>query len=364
MGAVVQSIRKYRVFDDILAFLKEKDTDSSAGNIKGYNKNKKKKSKYGLHSNTAVNYLSDIKQFFWFYCKTEIEFLKEEHLSFKRSDVLAFKHYLEHNKGAANTTINRKIAALKSLHGELKRLYPDYVEDDPFYNVKRSKEIRRTRANTSQIQAEMICDNMFIYEKQKPLLKKLFGYFLLRSSFRISAALDVRWCDIEVSNENPDWFRVTVIDKGAKLCTTGIHRVFYDQLLELRSDNTKDTDRVFEGLTEDAFRASLKRSLKSLGIPEESGISPHSFKGVGITEVFEATGNDYRAAMKQGNHSNFDTTLRYLNSETDISQTAGIIMDEELDISILQQVTKEEFLDFFEQCDKQTLRKALQFFNR
>nr|MDH3163789.1 hypothetical protein [Bacillus licheniformis] len=43
MGAVVQSIRKYRVFDDILAFLKEKDTDSSAGNIKGYNKNKKKK---------------------------------------------------------------------------------------------------------------------------------------------------------------------------------------------------------------------------------------------------------------------------------------------------------------------------------
>lgn len=140
MGAVVQLIRKYRVFDDILAFLKEKDTDSSAGNIKGYNKNKKKKSKYGLHSNTAVNYLSDIKQFFWFYCKTEIEFLKEEHLSFKRSDVLAFKHYLEHNKGATNTTINRKIAALKSLHGELKRLYPDYVEDDPFYNVKGAKK--------------------------------------------------------------------------------------------------------------------------------------------------------------------------------------------------------------------------------
>lgn len=42
MGAVVQPIRKYKVFDDILAFLKEKDTESSAGNIKGYNKNKKK----------------------------------------------------------------------------------------------------------------------------------------------------------------------------------------------------------------------------------------------------------------------------------------------------------------------------------
>ncbi|KAA6452653.1 tyrosine-type recombinase/integrase [Bacillus swezeyi] len=363
MGAEVKLIREYTVFDDIMAYLKEKDSEGSAGNIKGFDRKKKKKSKYGLVSNTAVSYLSDIKQFFWFYCKTQIEFLKEEHLSFKRSDVLAFKHYLQHDKNAANTTINRKMAAIKSLHAELKRLYPTYVDDNAFFNIKRSKEIKKTRANTSQIQAEAICDNLFIYEKQKPLLKKLFGYFLLRSSYRISAALEVRWRDIEMSTENPDWYRVTVIDKGAKLCTTGIHRVFYEQLLELRHEKTKDTDRVFEGLSEDAFRASFKRSLKRLGISEDSGISPHSFKGVGITEVFEATGKDYRAAMKQGNHSKFDTTLRYLKDETDISQTAGIIMDEELDMSILKRITKEEFLSFFTQCDKQTLRKALQFFS-
>ncbi|EME72278.1 site-specific integrase [Bacillus sonorensis] len=361
MGAEVKPIREYSVFNDILTYLREKDTESLAGNVKGFDRKQKKKSKYGLQSNTAINYLGDIKQFFRFYCKTEIEFLKEEHLSFKRSDVLAFKHHLA-QKGLANTTINRKIAALKSLHSELKRLYPEFVDDDAFYKIKRSPEIKRTRANTSQIQAEMICENMFIYEKQKPLLKKLFGGFLLRSSFRISAALYVRWCDFEVSAENPDWFRVTVIDKGAKLRTTGIHRVFYEQLLALRSEETKDTDRVFEGLSEDAFRESLKRALKRLGIPEEKGIVPHSFRGVGITEVFEATGKDYRAAMKQADHSRFDTTLRYLNDNKDISQTAGIIMDEELDVSILKDITKEEFLRFFEQCDKQTLRKALHFF--
>lgn len=66
--------------------------------------------------------------------------------------------------------------------------------------------------------------------------------------------------------------------------------------------------------------------------------------------------------MKQADHSRFDTTLRYLNDNKDISQTAGIIMDEELDVSILKDITKEEFLRFFEQCDKQTLRKALHFF--
>lgn len=272
---------------------------------------------------------------------------------------MAFKHHLA-QKGLANTTINRKIAALKSLHSELKRLYPEFVDDDAFYKIKRSPEIKRTRANTSQIQAEMICENMFIYEKQTTF-KKIVRRFLLRSSFRISGALDVRWCDFEVSSENPDWFIVTVIDKGAKLRTTGIHRVFYEQLLALKSEETKDTDRVFEGLSEDAFRESLKRALKRLGIPEEKGIVPHSFRGVGITEVFEATGKDYRAAMKQADHSRFDTTLRYLNDNKDISQTAGIIMDEELDVSILKDITKEEFLRFFEQCDKQTLRKALHF---
>lgn len=76
MGAEVKPIREYSVFNEILTYLREKDTESLAGNVKGFNRKQKKKSKYGLQSNTAINYLGDIKQFFRFYCKTEIEFLK------------------------------------------------------------------------------------------------------------------------------------------------------------------------------------------------------------------------------------------------------------------------------------------------
>lgn len=79
----------------------------------------------------------------------------------------------------------------------------------------------------------------------------------------------------------------------------------------------------------------------------------HSFKGVGIDYVYEHTGHDILAAREQGNHSSVATTERYMSKRKDISKAAGVIMDEDIEIDILYEAKKEDFISFLKQWSRQ-----------
>ncbi|KXZ22369.1 site-specific integrase [Bacillus nakamurai] len=353
MSAEIKPIKEYKVFDDIMSFLYSKDIASSSGNSKYQTKDAP------MVSNTRKNYTGDIKQFFRILKEKEIEYLSESDLTITKSDLTGFIKYLQ-SKGLVNKTIKRKLASLKMLYKYLSYDYKEFIDLSVFDSVGKLKTVEKNWGRTNKEEADLIAEDMYINERQKPLLKKLCVKAAARTSFRLSALLRIRWSDFEIDSAT-EHYVVSVLDKGSKVVSTGINKSFYEELLELKNKNTVDTDYVFKGLSEQSLRHSLKRSKERLGIPPERDLKFHSFKGVGIDYVYEHTGHDILAAREQGNHSSVSTTERYMSKRNDISKTAGVIMDEEIEINKLYEAKKEDFVSFFEKAEPAILNKFIKF---
>ncbi|PSA89324.1 integrase [Bacillus atrophaeus] len=353
MNAEVKSIKNYNVFNDIMSYLYSKDIASSSGNSKYLPQDATS------ISNTRKNYTGDIKNFFRTLKGKEIEHLTKNDLVISKSELTSYIKHLQ-NEGLVNKTIKRKLTAVKMLYKYLNHDYKEYVDLSVFDTVGKLKTIDRNWGRTNKEEADLIAEDLFINERQKPLMKKLFVKAATRTSFRLNALLRIRWCDFE-HDALTGHYVVTVIDKGSRVVTTGINQVFYKELSQLREENSIETDYVFKGLSEQSVRDSLKRSKERLGIPPERDLKFHSFKGVGIDYVYEHTGHDLLAAREQGNHSNVSTTERYMSKRSDITNSAGVTMDEEIDISPLYEASKEDFITYFENTEPVALKKFLKF---
>lgn len=353
MSAEIKPIKEYKVFEDIMSFLYTKDIASSSGNSKYQTRD------LTAVSNTRKNYACDIKQFFRIIKEKEIEYLSENDLVITKSDLAGYIKHLQ-SKGLVNKSIKRKLASLRMLYKYLSHDYNEFIDLSVFDSVGKLKTVEKNWGRTNKEEADLIAEDMYINERQKPLHKKLCVKAAARTSFRLSALLVLRWIDFEL-DPTTGHYVVSVLDKGSKVVSTGINKSFYEELLELRDEDAVDTDYVFKGLSEQSLRHSLKRSKERLGIPPERDLKFHSFKGVGIDYVYEHTGHDILAAREQGNHSSVATTERYMSKRKDISKAAGVIMDEDIEIDILYEAKKEDFISFFETVEPSILNKFIKF---
>lgn len=352
----IKQLKNYAVYEDIEGFLINKDIRSSSGNS-----NYMMPSSTRRVSNTRKNYEGDIKQFFSVIKGKDVKSLVPDDLVVSKSELSNYVKYLQ-EKGLVNNSINRKMTSLKMLYTYLEHDYKDYIDLSVFNTFERLKTVTKNWDKTTQTEAERIAQDMYINERQKPLMKKLFVKFAIRTSFRVSAILRVRWKDIQL-DESTGHYIVTVIDKGSQVVSTGINQVFYEELLQLKEEDDSETELVFQGLSEQSLRHSLKRSKKRLGIPPERELVLHSFKGVGIDYVYENSGHDLLAAKEQGNHKNTLTTERYMSRKINIANSAGVTMDEKIDLNPLYEATQEDFISFFENADLVTLKKFIKHVN-
>ncbi|WP_144626301.1 tyrosine-type recombinase/integrase [Bacillus altitudinis] len=351
-------LKEYTVYNDIMTYLKKIDDEGSVGNIDVFSKTKRRHKLF--ETNTAVNYYGDIKQFFGFLKPNiGIEFLTPEDIEITSIDLINFRKHLK-EEGLANSTINRKVISVKGLYKFLKTVstYSSLIDLSQFGSTKKLKEISKSYGKTTQTEAERIADNMLL-ERENGLKKKLLTKFLIRTSFRIEYALTVRWMDIK--KVDGEFYKVESLNKGAYVVSTGLHENFLNELRQLKKQNSKDNDLVFSGLTSRSFRESFNRALDRLGIPASRNLKPHSLKGVGIDIAYEESGNDIRVAMAQGNHKDPKTPMRYLTKNDNIENSAGILMDREVDFSLIESATKEDFVNFFRKADRGTVQKFLEF---
>ncbi|MBU8607820.1 tyrosine-type recombinase/integrase [Bacillus pumilus] len=358
MNSKAIPLKEYTVYNDIMTYLKKIDDEGSVGNTNHFTKAKRR---HGLfETNTAVNYYGDIKQFFK-YIKPEvgIEFLTPSDIKITSIDIINFRKHLK-EKGLANSTINRKVISVKGLYKFLKTIstYSSLIDLSQFGSTKKLKEISKSYGKTTQTEAERIADNMLL-ERENGLKKKLLTKFLIRTSFRIEYALTVRWMDIK--KVDGELYKVEALNKGSYVVSTGLHENFLNELRQLRKQNSMENDLVFGGLASRSYRESFNRALDRLGIPASRNLKPHSLKGVGIDIAYEESGNDIRVAMTQGNHKDPKTPLRYLTKNESIENSAGILMDKEVDFSLIESASKEDFVNFFRKTDKSTMQKFLEF---
>ncbi|MEL3959497.1 site-specific integrase [Caldifermentibacillus hisashii] len=327
---VIELGKESDLYQDILAFINEQRSD-----------------------NTKESYLVDIKQFF-ILCpiiQKELPFITIKDLKkIKKRDLINYRTFLKNKYNISNKTINRKITSIKMLYHFLST---DYELNTDIFNFKRLPEEHNPYGELSQTEAERFAEVAFQTEREKPYLKKMLILFAIRTSFRINEILNIRWSDFE---EFEYGYKVTTkVGKGNKVNTNAITKNLYNQIEQLKeiNKNTKwngDPEIVFQ-ITYKSVSEMMHRLLKKLNIPKERNIVFHSFRGVAIDWELEQTG-DIRLAAQQGNHSNINTTYKhYIKKTKDYSQVAGIRMEEEIDLSFMDELTIDDFKKFIKNGD-------------
>jgi integrase len=304
-----------------------------------------------IHSKgTRKAYETDIRQFFKIVKDKDIEHLTIDDLKgIKKKDIINYRKYLMDNFELANSTINNKITSPKSLFVYLSA---EYDVNPAVFNIKNLKVHHESYGSLSQTEAERFAEVAFQTEKKKPFLKKCLIMFAIRTSFRLNEILNVRWKDFEYSN---GVYKVTTYcGKGGKINTTSITESFYNELVKLKEENmldkwNTDYELVFP-ISENAINSMMTRVKTYLEIDPSRRIVFHSFRGIAIDFILDTTNGDITKAAIHANHSNPMTTFKhYTNKTKDWSQTPGVMMDQELDMSFLDSVTLDEFKEFLAQ---------------
>lgn len=334
----VIQLNKY-LFEDIEAFFNELEVGSKG---------------------TRKMYEKDIRQFFRVYKDKELEHLTEEDLEIKKKDMIAYRKYLQDNFRLANNTINNKITAVKSLY---QFLSDEYEVNMTAFNFKSLKVQDNPYGDLSQTEAERFADTAYLTEREKPFLKKMLILLAIRTSFRLSELLKLKWCDFQ---ECDGFVKVSTIGKGQKKNTKSISTKLYREIYKLKELNSKnkwkDKEIVFQ-ISENAVNDMMDRLRVKLGIPEERRITFHSFKGVAIDLAFETEG--IKAAVQQGNHSNINTTYKhYINKNIDFSNSIGVRMDQEFSLDFIDNLTLEDFREFFKKSELRTQKELKNYYER
>ncbi|MDF2791533.1 MAG: hypothetical protein K0S80_4635, partial [Neobacillus sp.] len=252
---------------------------------------------------------------------------------------------LQEQNGNSNSTVNQKMASVKSL---FQFLNSEYEINTSVFDLKRLDETTVHYGIMNQTEAELFAQTAY-EEREKPYLKKMMILFAIRTSFRLDEILNVKWNSFELID---GVYKVSVRGKRNKLVTNAISAKLYNQILELKELNKEskwngDPEIVFP-ISVSSINDMMDRLRKKLGLTDRNLVF-HSFRKVAINWEM-TTSNDILKAAQQGNHTNIETTYRnYLDHTRDYTQSAGVRMEEDIDLSFLDNMTVEDFKEFIKQ---------------
>jgi integrase/recombinase XerD len=286
---------------------------------------------------TRKAYERDIKDFFEGYLNKDIKYLSEEDLIIDKKLILKFRSALSESGKYENSTINRKIRALKSLFDTLSSYGYD-VKLNSFLKIRELPKKTKSYGILTPEEAFQMAE-LALTEREQKDIKYYLIQTAIRTSLRISDLLALKWSDFK---EKDDLMIIkTYEEKTNKDTDKPLTKEFYKGLLSIKVEGR---DNVFN-IEKNTVGTMMKRLVKKMGIPEERNIKFHSFRNVGINFVLDVTG-DIKAAAAQGNHSNINTTYNsYVDKTKNYDNMAGVLMDRELNQEILEELSKEELMN-------------------
>lgn len=257
---------------------------------------------------TERAYRKDIELFFKLIKDKELKYLNEEDIQLTLDDFEDFidKLYKAEDKDGnrlfQNTTINRKIAAIK---GVTKYLYGKKLINDISF-LELIDSLPKISKHYGVLESHEVFDlaEWALTERTKGETKRLLILFSYDTCARLDECLSMKWNDIVVKEEV---VLISGIGKGNKEFRSTISKDFYNELLKLKKE---DSETVFN-LSERRVSDMMARARKHFNIPQEREIVFHSLRKSGASYRFRVTG-DILEAKKALNHSSLATTELYL----------------------------------------------------
>ncbi|NMV98005.1 tyrosine-type recombinase/integrase [Bacillus velezensis] len=344
------TLRDYSIFNNINRWFDELDLrnrDQETGEIE--------------KSNTRATYERHIREFFNHYAAKDIEYLTESDLAIKKSDLYDYRTHLAKNKSNSNSTINNKIAALKSM---IKYLESEHECDASVFNFRPLPTEKNPAGSFEGIsEADEFAEAAYVTERQNGLMKKMFILFSARTGGRKSEVLRVGWDDITYSEKHQCYLVNFKKTKQKKARPVGISTAFYEELLLLKQEYGEH-ELLFHKLTVDSIQDMWNRVCRVMGIPKERKITPHSLRNTATNFSYSVNGDIKKVAAFSG-HSNINVLNdHYLNNERDYSQDPGVLVDQKEDMSFLDEVTLEQYKEFFLKSDMYIQNKLKMFLNK
>lgn len=294
---------------------------------------------------TANEYERDIRQFFMTMKGKKVETLTVDDLVFKNEDIESYKNHLA--QSFAVSTIARKISSVKKLYGKLEA--NDYPVKEAWFKVDKLKG----EGNSYGVLTwEQVQDMMkLVLEEVKGDVKEILLETAVITCFRQNTLLNLTWRNVE--KIDGVWVLCAedeAIGKGKKVSRKPITDEMYEKLVKVKENY--GSNKLFP-LEKKTVTKTMKRLREKLGL--EDDITFHSLKKCGINEAYELTGGDIMAVAEQGDHASFGTTMKYyMQKKKKYSEMVGLQIGKEVDLSPLENLSKEELLELIKNSDRST----------
>jgi site-specific recombinase XerD len=294
--------------------------------------------------NTRKAYLRSIKEFFQYMNKGNIETLNHADLHYEEKDVIRYRNYLIKDKGVSNATANQAIAALQSLFSFFGRnkYETKFQVDTNVFGIKKLKNKGNSYGYLSPEEVDAMIK--LSREQIKGIEKSLLIKMATRTSLRKETLLGLKWTDITRDEKNDCYTVNTIEEKTNTTRNLPISNMLYGELQELKTlvYYQKYTDGLIFHLSLTTISDMMANLCNELGIPEARNVVFHSFRSFAPNFIIEETGN-FKASQQQLGHNSINTQwTSYVNKQIDVSQMAGILLDEHIEQDVYDKMTEDQ----------------------
>lgn len=312
---------------------------------------------------TKKEYYRCVTEFFKFYHGKEISEITREEVEYIVDGVtkerITLKHttkyrnHLKKKHPEASATVNKKMAGLKTVYKKLQGY--GYNVDHIAFAVKPLKVNYKSYGVLRPEQVEIMSE-LALEEKFYGFEKKLYILLAAITSVRVEALLSVTWADIKF-NKKTNFYNVKALDKGEEYSVSPLEIDLYEELIQLKTENTSTSDKVFNNLTVDSVNDCVKRLASKMGIPKEERITTHSLRKAAPVFEMEDSGSLERAAKQTGHKSIQVLKDHYTDKTINQAELAGIRMMKKINESVFELVNKDELLKLLKETNPSAYRQ-------
>ncbi len=259
----------------------------------------------GLSSNTIKAYEIDCSAFInWVEKEFDLDIL-----NIKESHIRKYITYF-HNRNLSNSTINRKLSALKHFFLFLNK--KKFISSNPTASFSGPKNLKTLPKSISVIDVNALIKapdcSTFIGLRDRAMLELLYA-----TGVRISELINLQYSNIDLNRS-----LIKVMGKGNKerMIPFGDNALFWlrEYIKFRRKNNLSLNSRDFfisqqrKKITRQAFWHRIKLYLNKTGLSQE--VSPHTLRHAFATHLLN-NGADLRSVQMLLGHSDLSTTQIY-----------------------------------------------------
>lgn len=298
--------------------------------------------------NTATTYRKAVEDFFITTRNKSLQEVTEADLDYSMREVEEYQTELRRKFKAS--TVNTKMTAIKKTISKLEGHGVNV--NSKVFEVTRYTE-HDTESYDAMTTEEVLKAIELVKTTRKGIEKSLFLSVAFATAFRKESIQNLKWSDLHYKN---DYWTIKTLGKGNKWDEKKISGKLHNELMEYK-ETVDYGDKIFQ-LSRKTIDGMMNLIRSSIDFGDRN-IVFHSLKKSSIEEVGIMTNYDLKAMQAQGNHSNVSTTLNSYLSARKIEDMVVVDPSEKIDISKLNNLSKEELINLIVKADRLTQVKLI-----